>query len=135
MIQRIQTLYMLLAGIAALVFAGGMGIWQTTAGTFKAIDNPVYVVLAGLSAGLFFANIFNFKKRKLQVVLNRGGILLSLILSSFMIYEYITVLRSGEATGPAMGLAIPLLVIILAVMANKAIAKDEALVKSADRFR
>jgi hypothetical protein len=52
-----------------------------------------------------------------------------------MIYEYVTLLKAQTVTGPGLGLIMPLIVIVLAVMANKAITKDENLVKSADRFR
>jgi peptidoglycan/LPS O-acetylase OafA/YrhL len=135
MIQRIQTIYMLLAAIASLLLSTILVIWYTTEGVYKGFDNPVYMFVAGVSAGVFFANIFNFKKRKLQVVLNRAGILLNLVLAGFMIWEYLTLVKAQTATGPGIGLVMPLLVIVLAVLANKAITKDEALVKSADRFR
>ena len=67
--------------------------------------------------------------------MNRAGILLNLVLAGFMIWEYLTLVKAQTATGPGIGLVMPLLVIVLAVLANKAITKDEALVKSADRFR
>ena len=135
MIQRIQSVYMLLAAVASLLLSAVVAIWQTTEGPFKGIDNPVYMFVAGVSAGVFLANIFNFKKRKLQVVLNRAGILINIVLAGFMFWEYITLLRAETVTGPDVGLIMPLVVVVLAVLANKAITKDEALVKSADRFR
>jgi len=135
MIQRIQTLYMGLAALAGLLFAGVLTIWQTPEGVFKAFDNPVYAFLAGLASGIIIANVFNFKKRKLQVVINRIAMLLNIVLVGFLIYEYITLLQKGEATGPGLGLIMPLLALILLSMANRGITKDEALVRSADRFR
>ncbi len=135
MIQRIQSIYMLIAGIASLLLSTFLTIWHTQEGVFKGPDNPVYMFVSGVAAGIFLANIFNFKKRKLQVVLNRIGMLTCMILAGFMIYEYVTLLNKGVVTGPGVGLAMPLFVIVLAVMANKAIAKDESLIKSADRFR
>ncbi len=135
MIQRIQTVYMLLAGIASILLAAVLTLWHTPEGTFVALDNPVYAFFAGISGGMLIANIFNFKKRKLQVVLNRVVLVFCLVLAGFTIYEYVTLVKSEEATGPGIGLAIPLVTIILVVMANKAITKDEELVRSADRFR
>lgn len=135
MIQRIQTVYMAVAAILALLLSTILVIWQTPEGTFKGFDNPVYMASAGFIGGLLLANIFNFKKRKLQVVLNRIGMLAALVLAGFMIYEYLMELQQNQATGPGLGLAVPLLVIVLIVMANRGIIKDEQLIKSADRFR
>ena len=69
------------------------------------------------------------------MVLNRAGILINIVLAGFMFWEYITLLKAETVTGPDVGLIMPLVVVVLAVLANKAITKDEALVKSADRFR
>ena len=135
MIQRIQTVYMAIAAVLALLLSSILVVWQTPEGSFKGIDNPVYMATAGFIGGLFIANIFNFKKRKLQVVINRVGVLAAFVLAGFMIYEYIMELKAQTATGPGLGLAVPLLVIVFAVLANRAITKDENLVRSADRFR
>lgn len=135
MIQRIQTLYMALAAIAGILFVAVFTVWLTPEGVFKALDNPVYAVLGGMGAGIIIANIFNFKKRKLQVVINRIAMLINLVLAGFMIYEYITLLQKGEATGPGLGLVMPLITLVLLSMANRGITKDEELVSSADRFR
>ena len=69
------------------------------------------------------------------MVLNRAGILVNMILAGFMIYEYVVLLKAHSVTGPGVGLIMPLVIIVLAVLANKGITKDENLVKSADRFR
>jgi len=135
MIQRIQSIYMFLAALASLLLSMFLVIWYTPEGVFKGLDNPVYMFVSGISAGVFLANIFNFKKRKLQVVLNRAGILVNMILAGFMIYEYVVLLKAHSVTGPGVGLIMPLVIIVLAVLANKGITKDENLVKSADRFR
>jgi peptidoglycan/LPS O-acetylase OafA/YrhL len=133
--QRIQTLYMFLAAIAGILLAGVLTLWQGPEGDFKALDNPVYAFLAGAAAGMLLANIFNYKKRKLQIVLNRAAMLAFLVAAGFMIYEYVALVTSGQATGPGLGLVMPLLAIILIVMANRGITKDEELVQSANRFR
>lgn len=135
MIQRIQTVYMLLAGIVSILLATFFTIWNSSEGAFIAMDNPVYAFFAGMSGGMLIANIFNFKKRKLQVVLNRIVLFFCLVLAGFLIYEYVTLIQTDEAIRPGIGLAVPLVTIILIVMANRAITKDEELVRSADRFR
>lgn len=135
MIQRIQTVYMLLAALASILLATVFTLWYSNDTPFLAMDNPVYVFFAGMSGGVLVANIFNFKKRKLQVVLNRVALLFCLILAGFLIYEYVMLIQSGESVRPGIGMASPLVTIILIVMANRAITKDEELVRSADRFR
>ena len=135
MIQRIQTVYMAIAAVLALLLSTILVIWQTPEGGFKGFDNPVYMASSGFIGGLLLANIFNFKKRKLQVVLNRIGMLGALVLAGFMIYEYLMELKMQQATGPGLGLAVPLVVIVLIVLANRGIMKDDRLVRSADRFR
>lgn len=135
MIQRIQTLYMLLGAVASLLLAIVFDVWYTTEGVFKTMDNPVYGFFAGVNGGMLLANIFNFKKRKLQVSLNRIILFLSLVLAGLMIYEYVTLVMAETVTGPGIGLVMPLVTIVFIVMANKAIIKDENLVRSADRFR
>jgi peptidoglycan/LPS O-acetylase OafA/YrhL len=135
MIQRIQSVYMLLAGIAGILMATVFALWYSTDGTYMAVDNPVYLFFAGLAGGILLANVFNFKKRKLQVVINRIALVLLLLLAGFMIYEYVMLLRADGDVKPGIGLATPLVAIVLVVLANRAIIKDEELVRSADRFR
>ena len=135
MIQRIQTIYMLTAGILGILLAASFPLWNTSAGVFKALDNPVYAFLSAMTGAIVIANIFNFKKRKLQVVINRIALVITLILAGFMVWEYVSLIQNEEATSPAIGLVTPLVMIILIVMANKAITKDEELIRSADRFR
>lgn len=135
MIQRIQTLYMLLAGILGILFAASFPIWYGPNGVFKAFDNPVYAFLGGMVGAILVANVFNFKKRKLQVVINRIALVVMLIATIFMIWEYISLVGKQQVEAPSVGLVTPLVVIVLIVLANRAITKDEELVRSADRFR
>lgn len=135
MIQRIQTLYMLVAGLLAILYASAIPLWYGTEGMFKALDNPVYAFLGAMVGAMLVANVFNYKKRKLQVVLNRIALVIILLAAGFMIWEYVSLIASQQALSPSFGLVLPLVVIVLIVMANKGIIKDEELVKSADRFR
>ena len=135
MIQRIQTLFMLLGGILAILFAAAFPLWYTQQGTFKAMDNPVYAFLGAMTGAILIANIFNFKKRKLQVVINRVALVIILAMAGFMVWEYVSLISTQEALAPSVGLVSPLVVIVLIVLANRGITKDEELVRSADRFR
>ena len=99
-----------------------------------AIDNPVVFFFFGFCSGGLLANIFNFKKRSLQIVLNRIIMFAFLVTLGFTIADMI---RSGDASNVTFGLALlaPPIGVILVFMANKGIKKDEKLIKSADRIR
>ena len=95
----------------------------------------VMSVLFFVSAFLTFFTIFQFKKRQLQFVLGRLSILINFILLGILVY--FTQNLSGEITvsEKGIGLLIPIITIVLVALANKAIKKDEELVKSVDRLR
>ena len=80
-------------------------------------------------------SILLFKKRQNQFVLNRLNIILNFILLGLFVYRSLNL--SGEASVSEKGIAmfVPLVSIVLLVLANKAIKKDEDLVKSVDRLR
>ncbi|MFD0761248.1 DUF4293 domain-containing protein [Lutibacter aestuarii] len=144
MIQRIQTVYLLLA----TAFSGGviflLNLWvQEEEIKFFVMDsfNSDNLLLKGLSA-LFFISailtlvaIFQYKNRQLQFVLGRLSILINFILLGVIVY--FTQNLSGEinVSEKGIGSLIPIVTIVLVVLANKAIKKDEELVKSVDRLR
>jgi hypothetical protein len=136
MIQRIQSVYMLL--VAAI--AGGLtfmfSLYTTTGGVeVFAKDDPLYLSLFVASAILTLITIFLFKNRKLQFVLNRFNILLNLILLGVFVYRMLTLSGETEVSEKGIGIIIPIISIVLLVLANRAIKKDEDLVKSVDRLR
>ena len=136
MIQRIQSIYLLLtAGISAgLIFVFHLWITNEDVKIF-AMDELLYFGLFLGSAALSLLSIFMFKNRKLQFVLGRLNIILNVILLGFFVYQSLNV--SGEAlvSEKGIGIFLPILSIVLLVLANKAIKKDEDLVKSVDRLR
>ena len=144
MIQRIQTIYLLLATL----LSGGsiflFNLWTTNEDVkFFVMDsfssnNTLLVVMAVLfflSAALTFVTVFQFKKRQLQFVLGRLTILTNFILLGILVYFAQNLSGEMEVSEKGIGLLIPILTILLVVMANKAIKKDEELVKSVDRLR
>jgi len=144
MIQRIQTVYLLLA----TAFSGGviflLNLWVYEEGIkFFVMDsfNSDNLLLQGMSA-LFFISailtlvaIFQYTNRQLQFVLGRLSILINFILLGVIVY--FTQNLSGEinVSEKGIGSLIPIVTIVLVVLANKAIKKDEELVKSVDRLR
>jgi len=129
MIQRIQTAYYAGAGLLAL----SVLLFPISA----YVPDPVRVsgswVLLGfaLLAGGAWANIFNFKDRKRQFVVGR-----LLILVSFGIFIGLLVpLLKLEGWKPGYALMAPLGAVIFLSLANRAVQKDEELVKESKRFR
>ena len=143
MIQRIQTIYLLLASIISGVLIFVFNLWKSIEKNIFAFDllySDSYL-LKGIpisfivSALLAFVAIFLFKNRKLQFVIGRLTILINLILLGVLIYVSLTLPGEAAVSEKGIGMFIPVLAILLLVLANKAIKKDEDLVKSADRLR
>ena len=137
MLQRVQTIYLLFALFSASIFPYLVPLWKLDSGKdFYFIQNFSYVILFGLSTALSVISIISFKKRQLQFVLGRLNIILNLILLGLFVYRSLNL--SGEipaVSEKGIGMFLPVFSIVLLVLANKAIKKDEDLVKSVDRLR
>ncbi|MDR1092159.1 MAG: DUF4293 domain-containing protein [Prevotella sp.] len=151
MIQRIQSVYLLLAALlmAATVFCpllelagGGKFIYIYSSlgiGQLFGVQYPTWgvVFFAGLSALSALVNIFLYKKRKLQM---KAGILTLLLILFFYLTFYVyfdTYTAKYELTFSSLqfGLVLPVIALIFNVLAILRIKKDENLVKSLDRIR
>ena len=100
------------------------------------MQSEVYTILLGLSTTLSLLSIVSYKKRQNQFVIGRLNIILNLILLGLFVYRSLNL--SGEAPAVSekgIGMFLPVVAIVLLVLANKAIKKDEDLVKSVDRLR
>lgn len=137
MIQRIQTVYLILTFIATSVLMLFIPLWTLKGGAlFYFNQDPIYNVIVGLSTMLTIVSIISYKKRQNQFVMNRLNIILNLILLGLFVYRSLNV--SGETlvvSEKGIGMFLPIVAIVLLVLANKAIKKDEDLVKSVDRLR
>ena len=136
MIQRIQTIYLLLAaGLSAgLIFV--LHLWTNNDdGLVFAKDNLLYLGLFLGSALCSLVALFSFKNRKFQFVLGRLNILINFILLGFFVYQLLMPPGESRISEKGVGIFIPILSIVLLVLANRAIKKDEDLVKSVDRLR
>ncbi|MCW2120181.1 DUF4293 domain-containing protein [Flavobacterium sp. 7A] len=137
MIQRIQTVYLFLAFIMTGILPFIFPLWTLNNETdFFFMQNQVYVILFGLSTTFSILGIISFKKRQNQFVIDRLNIILNLILLGLFVYRSLNV--SGETemvSEKGIGMFLPIFSIVLLVLANKAIKKDEDLVKSVERLR
>ena len=137
MIQRIQTVYLLLAFVVTGVLPFFIPLWTMADGKdFFFMQNQAYVVILGLSTTLSLLGILSYKKRQNQFVIGRLNIILNLILLGLFTYHSLN-LSGGTAavSEKGIGMFLPIVAIVLLVLANKAIKKDEDLVKSVDRLR
>ena len=100
-----------------------------------AYDHPWIKYLFLGSALLAVLSLFRFKDRKQQFVLNRFNLLINLILLGVFVYRSLNLSGEAEVSEKGIGMLIPVFSIVLLVLANKAIKRDEDLVKSVDRLR
>ncbi|CAM4291714.1 DUF4293 domain-containing protein [Gillisia limnaea] len=136
MIQRIQSIYLFFAALISGILIFFVSLWSNEAGEPVFVQDVILVLGMFLgSAVLSLATIFLFKNRKLQFVLGRLNILLNFFLLGVFVYWTLTVPGEMEISEKGIGMFIPVLSIVFLVLANKAIKKDEDLVKSVDRFR
>ena len=137
MIQRIQTIYLLLAFVVTGILPFVFPLWTMSDGKdYFFMQNQIYVIVLGLSTTLTLLSIVSYKKRQNQFVIGRLNIILNLILLGLFVYHSLNL--SGETlvvSEKGIGMFLPILAIVLLVLANKAIKKDEDLVKSVDRLR
>ncbi|MFV8340912.1 DUF4293 domain-containing protein [Flavobacterium sp. XS2P39] len=137
MIQRIQTIYLFLAFVVTGILPFFIPLWtMSNDSEYYFMQNQVYVILFGLSTTLTLLSIVSYKKRQNQFVIGRLNIILNLILLGLFVYRSLNL--SGETlvvSEKGIGMFLPVVAIVLLVLANKAIKKDEDLVKSVDRLR
>ncbi|KJD31423.1 membrane protein [Tamlana nanhaiensis] len=136
MLQRIQTIYLLCAaGVSAgLIFV--FNLWVTNnEDVVYATDNLLFLGLFLGSALLSVISIIMFKNRKSQFMLGRLNIILNFILLGFFVYQSLTVSGETAVSEKGIGMLLPIVSIVFVALANKAIKKDEDLVKSVDRLR
>jgi len=136
MIQRIQSLYLIGAAITSGLFPFLVPLWTDSSKVAHYFTAEwSYIILFGLSTFLSVLSIFLFKTRQNQFVLGRLNIILNLILLGLLIFNLITLSGDNQLSEKGIGLMLPFVSIVLLVLANKAIQKDEKLVKSSNRLR
>lgn len=154
MIQRIQSIFLLLAAICTSVvfFIPYAGI-NSEKGHYDVLACAVHVTegtetanevntlptaaLTTVTALLPIFIVFLFRKRLLQIKLSRLAIFLNsgLLALMFVYADNIGRQISGSSTSYQAGFIFPVLAIIFLFIAIKYVKKDEALVRSADRIR
>ena len=152
MIQRIQTIYLLLVVTLGITLcfvpvvqlvtpeeAAELHIWNLVAAQFSTA--PIrglfgLLVATALIPALALIDIFLFKKRLLQARLNIFTVMMCLgYYGVLAIYIWQAKLALGVDWHILPWACIPLVCMVLTLMATRRILKDEALVRAADRIR
>ncbi len=138
MIQRQQTIWLLLALVAALLsfmfpFVVGEEL-QKNLPSRKVVDagsNFFLLILTGASLILSTIIIFLFKNRRQQILL----CLLGMLLSALIIFLYILQINKLVKPTLALSCVFPFIVLVSYFMAYRNIRKDEKLIKTLDKLR
>ncbi len=150
MIQRIQTIYLLLiqAITSALFFIpfseftvdnqiyyfNFKGIFTETGELITSIY-PVIILLSLISL-LTLITVFIYKNRNLQIRLSIFNLLLNIGLVGIVVYYILsTTTDLNSVVSYKIAIVLPIISVILYILAIKSIKKDEDLIKSLDRIR
>jgi hypothetical protein len=136
MIQRIQSLYLIVVAILTGVLPFFFNLWIDIDGIEVFANNEMLISIAFYaSAVLAVWAIVQFKNRKNQFVINRLNMILNVFLLGFFVYRSLNLSGETLVSEKGIGMLIPVFSIVFLVLANRAIKKDEDLVKSVDRLR
>lgn len=138
MIQRIQSIYLLLVVIACIAYIFvPVGQVKTAEGGFEIwlVKNDIPIMIGAIVvAALAFVSIFLFNNRKNQMKVVLVNIVLSVVLIGlflFGLFQYMGIQNYGFKFGAIL----PVFILLFNMLAYGSIKHDEALVKSMDRLR
>lgn len=161
MVQRIQTLFLILSAIALVAlaffpianFTNAPGVEGATAyyifTIFEISDGvggspfsfwftlPLIVIPAAIAI-LSIVAVFLYKNRPEQIRLTQTGIFLNILLVVGILFFYIERIESVTQTTANyeyVGIYLPLISLVFLVLAHRFIRRDEKLVRSIDRLR
>ena len=148
MLQRVQTIWMILAAIAVFLtikfsfYSGTLAIQNgTDAVTSMATDGSYHLVTAtdnflililtsALGTGIII-NIFLFKQRSVQIRI----IIAAILMECLIIFLYIKETEKFSQGNFNIWAILHILVIIFLIMASRGIYKDSKLIKESNRLR
>jgi uncharacterized membrane protein len=140
MIQRKQTLWLLITIIAMIVsafvpFAYKSLIDELGVAKLQSITTRSITLLSLNTAAIIvmsFLAIFMYKQRKYQKILCLIGLVFSI---SLIVLEVLHGNKSAENTAVTFGIGLPCIAVLLLVKSYSDINADDKLVKSVDRLR
>jgi hypothetical protein len=158
MLQRIQTVYLAIVALACILifFFPLANYYNELQGNYKffiygikSMDpEPKVLFSTYFTIPLIFlvvasfiftvSTILLYKNRPLQIRMCTFNVLANIVLIMVIFFFYATKIKTLTMTEPEYnytGMALPLVSLLFLVLANKAIKRDEALVRSTDRLR
>lgn len=146
MIQRIQSIFLLLAAACAFcLFAFPFGTTDTAVSdsiysdsVYNIQDSVALLALFCVAGGLAFVSIFLFNNRKTQLLVGRLAMVANIIGFVMVLVFYINsaeVLEGVDDQENIIGFSLPIAFLVFAFLAQHYINKDEKLVGSMDRLR
>ncbi|MCF8302781.1 MAG: DUF4293 domain-containing protein [Bacteroidales bacterium] len=160
MIQRLQSIYLFVAFVAALLlfffpmasflsdmeyykfYIYGLENMAPEAGNAYIINQwyTVPLIILGVALGFIaLVTIFLYKNRLLQIKLIKIDILVNVLLIGLFFLLYMPVVEDAIGVAPEygreIGIYLPLISLIFLILAHRGIKKDEKIVRAADRIR
>ena len=131
MIQRIQSIYLLIAVISMTLISFKVPIYYLNETLFMAQDDTKLFVLTIVGALFSLLGLFMFKNRKFQMKLIRLTVLIQMIIGirMFMLFIKFEVVLNNSF------LFLMVFTLITLIMAYRGVKKDDDLVRSIDRIR
>lgn len=136
MIQRVQTIWMILAAAAVFLtfkfsFYSGTLISDNSYHAVMASDNFFLLILTSALGTCILINIFLFKQRSIQFRI----IIFALLAEGLVIFLYIKEIAKFSTGNLGLWSALHLLVIVFLIFAAKGIYNDSKLIKESNRLR
>lgn len=146
MIQRIQSIFLLLAGGASLSLFGLPFASTTEAApdsqlfadrVYNLMDTPALIALFAIAGLLAIVSVFLFNNRSLQMRLTIFAFIANLlgVVVAIIFYMQNSQDLGEQAIDDGAGIYMPIASFVLLLLAYRFINKDEKLVRSMDRLR
>lgn len=135
MIQRIQTIWLLLAAACGFIslnqpfYIGSIG--AAPAERFTGMSNTLIMIFTVAAAIVALMIIFLYHNRPLQLKIGTAG----LVISMLTILLYFVQAKKYDTGGIALFCVFAFAVPVFFILALRGIYKDEQMVKNADRLR
>lgn len=138
MLQRIQTIWLLLAAVLSFVtlrfpvYNGNKAIDGVNEYNMLSATSSLFLIVLAVAAGLIaFVTLFLYKNRSMQLKLCFAGLLIC-VLSGALYYAQIKSFAEGAFS---LWSVLYFLIPVCFVLAMRGIYRDQKLVKSIDRLR
>lgn len=157
MIQRIQSVYLAIAALVltiafffpVIIYINEGQVWlevllkglKDNSSPQLGLSNNLLIplqILNGIIIVMAIASIFLYKNRKSQMKLVRLGIVLTLVVIALIFFYYANILAKITSTIPDFnqtGVYLILVALVMFILANRSIMKDDKLVRASDRLR